>query len=195
VAPAGPPAVPAWAGGNAGSDGPNGVVATGAYLPLPDIDLHAYDDQGRHVGLNYDTEEFEAQIPGADFSGDLKDDAEWIYVPEGTKVRFEVSSEKTAQFLALNPQYKETIRPERYETRYQKIDENGVITEAKGTKGEIKAGAEAKLEGPEAPGLNYKPLRSPGYGRNLPENLALAALIAAIVVMGLIAWVVVLVRR
>lgn len=193
VAPAGPPAVPPPAN-NPNSTGPEDARC-GPDTVQPDIDLHAYDDQGRHVGLNYDTEEYEAQIPGADFSGDLKDAAEWIYVPEGTNVRFEVSSEKTAQFLALNPQYKETIRPERYETRYQKIDENGVITEAKGTKGEIKAGAGAKLEGPEAPGLNYKPLRSPGYGRNLPENLALAALIAAIAVMGLIAWVVVLVRR
>ena len=195
VAPTGPPAVPPPAGGNAGSDGPNGVVATGAYLPLPDIDLHAYDDQGRHVGLDYETGEYETEIPGADFSGDLKDAEEWIYVPEGTNVRFEVSSEKTAQFLRLNPQYMETIRPEHYETRYQKIDENGVITQAKGDKGEIKAGVEAKLDGPDAPGLKYKPLRSPGYGRNLPENLYLAALIAAIVVMGLAACAVVLVRR
>jgi len=193
VAPAGPPAVPPPAN-NLNSTGA-GDVYCGPDAVQPDIDLHAYDDQGRHVGLNYDTQEYEVEIPGADFSGDLKDAAEWIYVPEGTKVRFEVSSEKTAQFLRLNPQYKETIRPERYETRYQKIDENGAITEAKGDKGEIKAGAEAKLEGPDAPGLDYRPVRSPGYGNNLPENLALAALIAAIVAMGLIAWVVVLVRR
>ena len=77
----------------------------------------------------------------------------------------------------------------------QKIDENGVITQAKGDKGEIKAGAEAKLGGPDALGLKYKEMRSPGYGRNLPENLYLAALIAAIVVMGLVGWIVALKRR
>ncbi|MFH1086033.1 MAG: hypothetical protein V1772_09755 [Chloroflexota bacterium] len=195
VAPAGPPAVPPPAGG-AGSSGPNnGAVATGRYLPLPDIDLHAYDDQNRHVGLNYQTGEYEAQIPGAEFSGDLKDAEEWIYVPEGTSVRFVVSAFKTEQFLQANPQYTETIRPERYETTYQHIDAQGVISAAKGGKGRIEAGERAALEGPDAPGLKYRPVRSAGYGRNLPENLNLAALLAAIVAMGLIGWIVALARR
>ena len=195
VAPAGPPAVPPPAGG-AGNSGPNnGVVATGPYLPLPDIDLHAYDDQGRHVGLDYATGEYEVEIPGAEFSGDLKDAPEWIYVPEGTPVRFEVSSTKTEQFLQANPQYQATIRPEAYETTYQKIDDQGVITEAKGDKGVIEAGKQAQLQDPDDPSLNYKPVRPVGYGRNLPENLYLAVLIAAILLMGLIGWVVALVRR
>jgi M6 family metalloprotease-like protein len=195
VGPAGAPAVPPPAGG-AGSSGPNnGVVATGPYLPLPDIDLHAYDDQGRHVGLDYRTGEYEAQIPGAEFSGDLKDAEEWIYVPEGTKVRFEVSAFKTEQFLQANRQYSETIRPKTYETTYQRIDEQGVLTAAKGGKERIAAGEQAELEGPDAPGLKYRPVRSAGYGKNLPENLYLAGLLIAIVAMGLIGWVVALARR
>jgi len=194
VAPAGPPAVPPPAN-NAGSSGPNGVVATGPYLPLPDIDLHAYDDQGRHVGLNYDTGEYEAQIPDADFSGDLKDAAEWIYVPEGTKVSFTVRNDKTKQFLMNNPQFAASVRPEGYETVYQKIDKDGVITQAKGDKGEVIVGMVNDLAGPNALGLEYKPLRTPGYGRNLPENLTLAAMIAAIVIMGLVGWIVALARR
>ena len=33
------------------------------------VDLHVYDPEGRHVGINYTTEEVEIEIPGANYSG------------------------------------------------------------------------------------------------------------------------------
>lgn len=198
AAPAGPPAVPQ----NAAP--PNPVVGsapreraalTGRDLPLPDIDLHAHDDQGRHVGLNYQTGEYENQIPGAIASGDLKDAQEWIYVPEGAKVRFEISAYKTAQFLQNSPEYRDVIRPQEFQMTYQRIDENGVITAAKGESGKIEAGKVASTKGPDAPGLQYKPLRAPGYGRNLPANLWWSGLLLALGIMFVVGWIVALARR
>ena len=198
AAPAGPPAVPK---DKSTADPPVGRLAgdtTAALdpdLPLPDIDLHAYDEQGRHVGLDYASGQYVNEIPGAIASGDLKDDEEWIYVPAGTAVRFETSAYKTEQFLQSAPEYREVIRSQQFETTYQRIDASGVITAAKGQGGEIAAGAEAELEGPEAPGLNYKPVKAPGYGRNLPENLWWSGLLAALGLMAAAGWVVSLARR
>ncbi|MFP3896311.1 MAG: hypothetical protein ACLFV5_05695 [Anaerolineales bacterium] len=194
VAPAGPPAVPPPADGD-NSSSSDDTAGCGRYLPMPDIDLHAYDDQGRHVGLNYDTGQYEAEIPDAEFSGDLKDAPEWIYVPTDTTVRFEVSAYKTEQFLQDSPQFRASIRPQEYEIRYQKIDEEGTITEARGKKGEIEAGEQTQLQDPGDPSLNYKSVGMPGYGRNLPGNIYLVVLLIAIVLMGLVGWVVALVRR
>lgn len=163
--------------------------------PLPDIDLHAYDDQGHHVGLNYDTGEFEAEIPGAVFSGDLKDAPEWIYVPEGTKVRFEVSAYKTEQFLRANPAFREVAKPQKFETTYQRIDDKGTITEAKGPKGAIKPAEETTLKSPDDPSLKYKPVPLSKYGRNWPADPILVLVIGAILLMGFVGWVVALARR
>lgn len=163
--------------------------------PLPDIDLHAYGDQGRHVGLNYQTGEYESQIPGAVFSGDLKDAPEWIYVPEGTPVRFEVSAYKTEQFLQANPQYRDEAKPHTFETTYQRFDANGVMTEAKGPKGTVKAGEEATLKSPDDPSLKYKPAPKLHYGRNWPADPYLVLSMGAILLMGLIGWIVALARR
>ena len=69
----------------------------------PDLDLHAYDDQGNHVGVNYETGEYEIGIPGAEVSGDLWLGDEWIFVPEGTQVRYEIVAEDTRRFLEENP--------------------------------------------------------------------------------------------
>jgi len=69
----------------------------------PDLDLHAYDDQGNHVGVNYETGEYEINIPGAEASGDYLISEEWISVPEGTDVRYEVSRYDIEQFLTENP--------------------------------------------------------------------------------------------
>ncbi len=194
AAPTSPPAVPPPADEDNNSSG-DSTANCGRYLPMPDIDLHAYDDQGRHVGLDYDSGQYEAEIPGAEFSGDLKDAEEWIYVPEGTAVRFEVSAYKTEQFLQESPQFRASIRPQEYEITYQKIDDEGTITEARGKKGAIEAGEQAQLQDPDDPSLNYKPARMPGYGRNLPGNMYLVILLITIVLMGLIGWVVALVRR
>lgn len=69
------------------ADGPDGVVT-------PDLRLHAYDLEGNHVGLNYDTGEFEFEIPGID-----EDDVSWpvgpnrwIAVPADLDLRFEVDA-------------------------------------------------------------------------------------------------------
>lgn len=198
AAPAGPPAVPQ----NAAPPNPpvteaSGHVTslTGPDLPLPDIDLHAYDAQGRHVGLDYESGQYEREIPGAYASGDLKDAEEWIYVPEGTQVRFEISAYKTEQFLQGAPEYRDVIRPQAYELTFQRIDESGEISAAKGKGGKIAAGDEADAGGPDGPGLNYRPLCTPGYGRNLPANLWWTGLLLALAVMFVVGWIVALARR
>jgi len=45
-----------------------------------DVDLHVYDDLGRHVGMNYLTSEIDLEIPGAEFFDDSSR-SEGIYVP------------------------------------------------------------------------------------------------------------------
>ncbi|MEM2294525.1 MAG: hypothetical protein QXX41_14735 [Nitrososphaerota archaeon] len=44
-----------------------------------DFDIHLYDSQGRHVGINYETGEIEVNIPGAVYSGPAAY-PEWIIV-------------------------------------------------------------------------------------------------------------------
>jgi len=44
-----------------------------------DLDLHLYDSQGRHVGINYQTGEVETQIPGASYNGPNLS-REWIII-------------------------------------------------------------------------------------------------------------------
>ena len=66
---------------------------------VPDIDLHAYTNDGLHIGINYLTGEFENEIPGALVSGDLVNGEEWIFVPEGIAVYYTVNSHDIQQFL------------------------------------------------------------------------------------------------
>ncbi|MBI4812040.1 right-handed parallel beta-helix repeat-containing protein, partial [Candidatus Falkowbacteria bacterium] len=56
-------------------------IAAPSLLPLtsPDLDLHLYTDDGRHIGVNYETGEYEIQIEGAIVSGDNQDAPEWIF--------------------------------------------------------------------------------------------------------------------
>ncbi len=70
---------------------------------VADLDLHAVTSDGLHIGVNYATGEYENQIPGAEASGDLIYDEEWIAVPEGTQIKYYVSSEDIEQFLSENP--------------------------------------------------------------------------------------------
>jgi hypothetical protein len=42
-----------------------------------DFDLHLYDSQGRHTGMNYNTGQIETSIPGSSYSGS-KNTPEWI---------------------------------------------------------------------------------------------------------------------
>ena len=46
-----------------------------------DLDLHVVDSLGRHVGMNYETGEYEVQIPNARTSYDMEGGSEIIYVP------------------------------------------------------------------------------------------------------------------
>jgi len=64
----------------------------------PDLDLHAYTYDGKHVGMNYEAGEYEREIPGAAALGDFMG-SEWIQVPFGTEVYFTVSSHDTEVFL------------------------------------------------------------------------------------------------
>ena len=78
-------------------------------VQLPDLDLHAYTDDGRHVGLNYVTGEFENQL-SADASGDQFNGQEWIVVPANTEgVHFLVSGFKTLQFLQQFPNFQSVV--------------------------------------------------------------------------------------
>ncbi|MEI9479769.1 MAG: hypothetical protein WCO26_24805, partial [Deltaproteobacteria bacterium] len=70
----------------------------------PDLDLHAWDNLGRHVGINYSTGQFEIQIPGAEASGDICGGEEWISVPKGAQVTFKLSSHDVEAFLQAYPQ-------------------------------------------------------------------------------------------
>jgi len=70
----------------------------------PDLDLHAWDDQGRHVGMNYETGIYEVQIPGAEASGPVDGGEEWIFVPEGTRVTWKLSSEPVQDFCEQYPE-------------------------------------------------------------------------------------------
>jgi len=45
-----------------------------------DLDLHLYDQQGNHVGINYNTLQIEISIPGAMYSG-VSANPEWIKLP------------------------------------------------------------------------------------------------------------------
>jgi len=65
----------------------------------PDLDLHVYTLDGKHVGTNYETGEYEMQIPDSIASGDFYNSSEWIYVPENVDVYFVVSSRDVAAFL------------------------------------------------------------------------------------------------
>jgi len=70
----------------------------------PDLDLHAWDDQGNHVGMNYQTGIYEVQIPGAEASGPVDGGEEWIFVPEGTHVTWKLSSQPVQDFCQQYPE-------------------------------------------------------------------------------------------
>jgi len=71
--------------------------------PFPDIDLHAYTEDGLHVGMDYLTKEYENQIPNAASSGDLMNGREWISLPSEINARFVVDSTDNLNFFSTNP--------------------------------------------------------------------------------------------
>ncbi|MDD5340536.1 MAG: hypothetical protein PHV13_04795 [Candidatus ainarchaeum sp.] len=159
-------AVAAPTGG--GVNGGGNATSTENAMPgtMPDEDLHAYDGQGRHVGMNYQTEEYENQIPGAIASGDLVGAPEWIFVPEGTDVRYEISTYRTQQFLSANPQLAPYAAPQTFDTTLVKFDASGARYEADGGAGSASAGKTVQIKGPADPSLKYQKKQIPGFSAN-----------------------------
>jgi len=53
-----------------------------------DVDLHIYTDDGRHIGMNYETDTYEIQVAGAYSSGNLPQGGpEWVAIPSGISFR------------------------------------------------------------------------------------------------------------
>lgn len=67
----------------------------------PDLDLHAYLPDGTHIGMNYETGQYENGVEGALTSGDMPSDAEWILLPKklAADARFEVSARDTGEYV------------------------------------------------------------------------------------------------
>jgi Putative peptidoglycan binding domain len=76
--------------------------------PEPDVDLHVYAADGRHVGMNYKTGEFEKQVSG-EFSGNQFNGHEWIILPISLPAHFLVSDIPTAQFINYFPGCKSVV--------------------------------------------------------------------------------------
>lgn len=92
---------------------------------MPDLDLHLYTEDGKHIGMNYEIGEYEVQVEGAIVSGDNQDSPEWIFVPEGTaNYHYEVSSYDNQKFLEENPDIASQItdKTDRYELYGRYID-------------------------------------------------------------------------
>ncbi|MCL4437397.1 MAG: hypothetical protein M1503_05320 [Thaumarchaeota archaeon] len=79
---------------------------TSRNITIPDLDLHAYTADGKHIGLNYATGEYENQVPGALASGDLVNGEEWIFAPSNVKLSYKIDSRKNAEFLKTVPEAK-----------------------------------------------------------------------------------------
>ncbi|MDD5171763.1 MAG: hypothetical protein PHF60_01885 [Candidatus ainarchaeum sp.] len=152
---------------------------------MPDQDLHAYDDQGNHVGLNYETGEYELGIPGAIASGDLKDDAEWIFVPEGTNVRYEVSDYKTQRFLQTYPQYAGYAQPATFNTTMVRYDASGNRYEADAGPGSVATGQNVQIISPTDSSLKYEKKDILGFGSNsmCPTSALLVLMLGAVFVL------------
>ncbi|MFH0737248.1 MAG: hypothetical protein V1827_01810 [Candidatus Micrarchaeota archaeon] len=148
--------------------------------PEPDLDLHAYDPMGNHVGMDYQSGIYENEIPGAYSSGDLIGADEWIFVPQGTSVRFEVSTYDTQRFLSANPAYSSLATPQGYQATAVRFDYRGVRSEAELGNGSAGAGQSVQLKSPDDPSLEYIQKDISGVGNNaacpLMPGLVLALL-------------------
>ncbi|MEK7546476.1 MAG: hypothetical protein AAB554_05435, partial [Patescibacteria group bacterium] len=74
--------------------------------PRPDLDLHVYCPDGRHVGMNYVTGEYDVQIQDAITNGDNQGAPEWILfppAPENALCLHSVSAHDNRLFLDANP--------------------------------------------------------------------------------------------
>ena len=82
-----------------------------APMSWPDLDLHAYTNDGRHIGVNYETDEYEIEVLGAIASGDMLNAHEWIFLPEelNNKVHYVVSSKDTQKFFSDFPEINQQV--------------------------------------------------------------------------------------
>jgi hypothetical protein len=75
-------------------------------IATPGLDLHVYCPDGRHVGMNYQTNQYENQITGAITNGKNAGMPSWIFfpaTPENDGCKHTVSAHDNAAFLAANP--------------------------------------------------------------------------------------------
>jgi M6 family metalloprotease-like protein len=69
-----------------------------------DVDLHIYDADGRHVGMNYATGEYEVEIPGATTWGNVPGGGpEWIGVPAGVPFHAVSDATPAREWAELHP--------------------------------------------------------------------------------------------
>jgi hypothetical protein len=90
----------------------------------PDLDLHAYTPDGKHVGMNYTSGEYEMQIPNSYSSGDMIGGKEWMFFPTGTEVRYYVSSHDVQKFLEENSDVNPANWTLTYSTSFMEYGEN-----------------------------------------------------------------------
>ena len=134
---------------------------------MPDLDLHVYDVYGNHVGMNYDTWEYEVNISGAVASGDLKDSPEWVFFPEGTQIsRSYVSAEKAKLYLEDNPQLKQYAAEVKSTIEYLKFDADGNRYSASGGQASVGPYTTASIKSPGDGSLAYAPDSIPGSNNN-----------------------------
>jgi uncharacterized protein YebE (UPF0316 family) len=88
---------------------------------VPDTDLHLYCDDGRHVGVNYETGEYEIDISEAETIGDGVNSREWIFVPAEYRdiCHFVVSSKDTQKFIDENPKEADEIGLDNLKNKYE----------------------------------------------------------------------------
>jgi hypothetical protein len=113
---------------------------------FPDTDLHARDRFGRHVGVNRTSGLFDAQIPGALFSGDARNGLEWIYAPSDLQPEFWVEAGDTEAFVMENPQYAYLDDVELFGIMVQYFDEDGVAHDTEMRSRNVTAGQEYAAE-------------------------------------------------
>lgn len=70
-------------------------------ISRPDLDLHGYTSDGSHIGIDYNTGEYEMGVEGVETSGDLLGGVEWIMVPDGVEMSFSVTARDNADFLNM----------------------------------------------------------------------------------------------
>lgn len=125
---------------------PEGVIPMPlAYATSPDLDLHFYCTDRKHIGMNYETGEYEIQIAEAMASGDNQDTPEWILIPpEVTGCHFTVSSYDNQKFLEENPDIAQQMedKTDSYEAYARYIDPETAIYTSSIISETIKPGAE-----------------------------------------------------